>query len=242
MENTIIPYDILSLPSDGLLYPNKQNKIKVEFLTSMDESIVTSPNLASQGLTFDVLFERKLKDLDFNPLDLLRGDRVSILIWLRSTGFGSDYQIPIYSEKEKDYVPIIFDLTTLKFKKLGAKPDENGEFDWIFPISKKKIKFTLLTGRDEKEIYRKDEEWVKMGNESDRGRFMLEEQIKEIDGDRDIVKILQTIQTLPLKDSIEFKKYSTKIEPGVDFNITVKTPGGESVNTFLTIRADFFLL
>lgn len=242
MENTQIPYDIIGLSSDGLLYPNGQKSVKVEYLTAMDESILTSPNLANQGQTFDVLLERKIKNLDFHPLDLLRGDRMAILIWLRSTGYGYEYPIRVFSPNESKLVDVIFDLTTLKTKPIGAKPDENGEFDMVLPISKKHIKFKLLTGRDEKEISRKDEEWIKRGNESDRGRFILEQQIVEIEGERDLVKRLQEISKLPLKDSIEFKKYSNSIEPGIDFNITVETPGGESINTFLNIRPDFFLL
>jgi hypothetical protein len=71
---------------------------------------------------------------------------------------------------------------------------------------------------------------------------MLEQQIVEVEGERDIVKRIQEIQRLPLKDSIEFKKYAASIEPGIDFNITVETPGGESIKTFLSIRPDFFLL
>lgn len=242
MENTQIPYDIIQLASDGLLYPNGQKSVKVEYLTAMDESILTSSNLASQGLTFDILLERKIKNLDFHPLDLLRGDRMAILIWLRSTGYGSEYPIRVYSPKENKIIEVIYDLVNLKTKPVGVKPDEKGEFDMILPVSKRRIKFKLLTGRDEKEVSRKDDEWVTRGNESDRGRFILEQQIVEIDGERDIVKILQEIPKLPLKDSIEFKKYSTSIEPGIDFNITVETPGGESIDTFLSIRPDFFLL
>lgn len=242
MENIQIPYDIVQLPSDGLLYPNKQSKVKIEYLTAMDESILTSSNLAIQGLTFDVLLERKIKDLDFNHLDLLRGDRLALLIWLRSTGYGTEYPIKVYSEKENNVIEVLFDLSTIKIKPVGAKPDENGEFDMVLPVSKKHIKFKLLTGTDEREMSRKDEEWIKRGNESDRGRFMLEQQITEINGERDIVKILTEIPKLPLKDSIEFKKYSNSIEPGMDFNITVETPGGESIKTFLSIRPDFFLL
>lgn len=241
MENTQIPYDILQFSSDGILYPNGQKSIKVEYLTAMDESILTSSNLANQGLTFDVLLERKIKNLEFHPLDLLRGDRSAILIWLRATGYGSDYPIRVYSPKENEIVDVVFDLTKLKNKPIGAKPDENGEFDMVLPVSKKSVKFKLLTGRDEKEISRKDDEWMRRGNESDRGRFILEQQIVEIDGERDVVKRLQEIAKLPLKDSIEFKKYSNSIEPGIDFNITVETPGGESIDTFLNLRSDFFV-
>lgn len=250
MENNIImPFDVLPLPSDGILYPNNVKTVKTEYLTSMDESTVTSQNLANQGLTFEILLEKKIKDLPFNQLDLLRGDRMSILIWLRTTGHGPMYPIMVWSPLKQTFESVNFDLTTLKVKKLKEKPDANGEFSWSLPVSKKKIKYRLLTGAMEKEISRKDEEWMKTpGNESDRGRFILEESIKEIDGERDIVKVLQSIAILPLGDSMEFKKHMNGIEPGYDYNITVQipkvTPGGgfEEINTFLRIRADFFLL
>jgi hypothetical protein len=237
------PFDIIPLPSEGILYPTKQKTVKAEFLTSMDESTLVSPNLSQQGLTFEVLLNKKIKDLSFDPLDMLRCDRMAVLIWLRITGRGKDYPVIVWSPKQQDFVEGLVDLSQLKQKNLKEMPDDKGEFSWIFPLSKKKLKFTLPTARDEKEISRKDEEWLKIeGNESDRGRFTLEETIKEIDGERDRVKILQAIAVLPLGDSIDFKRHLNDIEPGVDFNTTAVTPGGESVNTFLKLRPDFFLL
>ena len=43
------PYDVLELPSQGILYPNKQGSIKVEYLTALDETILTSPNIISNN-------------------------------------------------------------------------------------------------------------------------------------------------------------------------------------------------
>ena len=57
-----IPYDIIPLPSEGVLYPGKKPTIEVEYLTAMDENILTSPNLLQSGKFLDVLMERKISN------------------------------------------------------------------------------------------------------------------------------------------------------------------------------------
>jgi len=56
------PFDVLELPSKGLLYPGKSSTVKVEYLTASDENILTSPNLIRSGKVLDVLIERKIKN------------------------------------------------------------------------------------------------------------------------------------------------------------------------------------
>ena len=68
-----VPYDVIELPSQGLLYKNKKSNVKVEYLTAYDENILTSPNLLNSGKVLDVLIERKVKDLGFDPKELDSG-------------------------------------------------------------------------------------------------------------------------------------------------------------------------
>ena len=44
-----IPYDVLELPSQGIVYPNKKSTVKVEFLTAFDETVLTSPNISNSN-------------------------------------------------------------------------------------------------------------------------------------------------------------------------------------------------
>src|SRR5210317_1370840 len=81
------PYDILELPSQGILYGNNIKTVKVEYLTAMDESILTSPNISSGGKMIDILLKRKIKDLNFSVEDLLVGDRTAIMLFLRVSSF-----------------------------------------------------------------------------------------------------------------------------------------------------------
>ena len=241
-EDYKVPYDIIELPSQGLLYPNKKDKIKVEYLTAFDENILTSPNILASGKLIDVLLERKVKDLGFDPKLLLEGDRMAIIIFLRVSAFGEKYIQPIIDPISKKVVEGEVDLSTIEQKKLTVKPDENGLFDFILPKSNKNIKFRLLTGKDEEEIEILDQQIMERSkNEiSTKTTLRLERSIMDIDGERDKIKISNILKALPIMDIRNLNKYLLEIEPGINFNVIARTQGGESVTTFLRINKNLF--
>lgn len=235
-----VPYDVIELPSQGLLYENKKSTVKVEYLTAYDENILTSPNLINSGKALDVLLEKKIKDLGFDTKELLSGDRMAILIYLRTTGLGNEYEQMVFDSSGK-MVKATIDLTEVKTKTLTVKPDELYEFDFILPLSKKNIKFRLLTQKDEDQISEIDEKLMeKNGDVSTMNSLRLERCIMEIDGDRDKMKISHILKNLTLLDVRKFNKYVTEIEPGLDLNVTARTLGGESISTFLRFGRSFW--
>ena len=241
-EDYKVPYDIIELPSQGLLYPNKKAQVKVEYLTAYDENILTSPNILANGKIIDVLLERKVKDLGFDHKLLLEGDRMAIILFLRVSAFGPIYLQPVIDPISKKIVEGEVDLTQLQNKKLLVKPDEQALFDYILPTSKKNIKFRFLSGKDEEEIDILDNQLMERNkNEiSNRTTLRLERLIMDIDGERDKIKISNLLKALPIMDIRKLNKYITEIEPGVDFKINARTLGGESVTTFLRINKNLF--
>ena len=241
-EELRTPYDIIELPSQGLLYPNKKDKVKVEYLTAMDESILTSPNIIANNMIVETLLSRKVKDLGFDTSELIEGDRVAILVYLRVTGFGNEYTQLVWNEKTNELEEGVIDLTSLKPKKLTVKPDENNHFDYELPISKKKIKFRFLNSKDESEIDILDEQQMKRNKSAISNRIMitLERQVVSIDGETDKIKISNTLKNLKIMDSRSLRKYISDIEPGLDLNTIARTQGGESVPTFLKFGRSFF--
>jgi hypothetical protein len=241
-EELRTPYDIIELPSQGLLYPNKKNSVKVEYLTAMDESIITSPNIVANNRVVETLLSRKVKDLGFDTSELIEGDRVAILVYLRVTGFGNEYKQLVWNDKNNEYEEGIIDLSSLKPKKLTVKPDENNCFDYELPISKKKIKFRFLNAKDEKEIDILDEQYMKRNNTDISNRIMLtlERQIVSIDGEKDKMKISNILKNLKIMDSRSLRKYISDIEPGLNLDTIARTQGGESVPTFLKFNRSFF--
>jgi hypothetical protein len=235
-----IPYDIIPLPSKGLLYPGRKPNIEVEYLTAMDENILTSPNLLQSGKFVDVLLKRKIRPGQIKMDELLAGDRNAIIIWLRATGYGEKYPVTIETPEGEEFETEV-DLTKLKQKEIGATPDENGLFDFTLPQSKKKIKFKLLTAKDEDELQKREDAQRKRKAEfSDSLTHKLGTHIMSIDGRTDKEWIHNFVRVMPARDSLEFRKYINKIEPGVDLSITVEGPGGDPVDTFLVLGPDFF--
>lgn len=237
-----VPYDVIELPSQGLLYPNKKSSVKVEYLTAYDENVLTSPNILASGKLVDVLIERKVKDLGFDHKLLLEGDRMAILLFLRVSAFGENYIQPVVHPVTKKIVEGEIDLSKLEQKKLTVKPDENGLFDFLLPKSNKNIKFRFLSGKDEEEIDILDSELMERNKSeiSTKTTLRLERAIMSIDGERDKIKISNILKTLPLVDIRSLNKYISEIEPGINFNVTARTQGGESVNTFLRVNKNLF--
>ncbi len=236
-----VPYDVLDLPSQGILYSNKKSTVKVEYLTAFDETVLSSPNISGGGKLIDILLGRKIKDLGFDPLDLLISDRTAVLLFLRITAFGSEYKQIIIDEKS-ELVEGTLDLSTLKQKKLTINPDNDGLFDYKLPNSKKNIKFKFLTGRDEKEIEILDENYMTKNNSdiSNKMFFRLERQIHSIDGETDKIKLSNMVKILSIRDSRNLRKYMSDIEPGIDFETTARIQGGASVACFLRFNSSFF--
>jgi hypothetical protein len=236
------PYDIIELPSQGILYKNKVKSVRVEYLTAMDESILTSPNISSGGKIIDVLLKRKVKDLGFNVEDLLIGDRTALMVYLRVTAFGESYNQLVFNPNSGQYEEGTIDLSNLSQKKLVVKSDEDGEFDFVLPKTGKKVTFKLLTGKDEEIIDLREKEDSKRNVDgvSNKIIFTLEQQIKSIDGERDKIKISNIIKKLPIIDSRSLRKYIDGITPGLDFKTTARTQGGESLETFLRFNSTFF--
>jgi len=238
-----VPFDVIPLPSKGLLYPGQNGMVKVEYLTAMDENILTSQNLIKSGKVLEYLLERKIKESPVPMEDLLVGDRNAIMIWLRATGYGEMYPVKLTdpgSGVEFDYE---INLSELKNKELpdGVEPDERGEFSFDLPKSKVKIKFKLLTVGDEKSIISRSEKYEKVTKSqvSNMLTYRLQAQIKEIDGNRDVNYIQQYVNVMPAFDSLKFREYSDSIEPGIDMSVEVEGPTG-TFQAPVTIGLNFF--
>jgi hypothetical protein len=126
--------------------------IAVSYLTANDENMIVSPNLYRDGLILDYLLKAKIKNGNIDPDDLLEGDREAIILWLRATGYGTQYPITVTDTKTGVDFDTVVDLTQIKHKPFVLKGDGFGCFDFTLPISKDEVKFRFLTHGDIKQI------------------------------------------------------------------------------------------
>ena len=234
------PFDVIPLPSAGKTYTSKKENVRLSYMTTADENILTSPNLLASGEFLSILINRKVLEPELRYDKLLVGDRNAIMIWLRATGYGEKYPVTLFDENDEPFDTII-DLNELKTKPLGAEPDENGLFDFHFKLTNAQAKFRLLNCGDidaiEKLVEQDKENNALVNNES---IYRLERMIVSVNGYSDKNFITDFINSIRIPDSKKFNEYVDKIEPGIDLNIEVGTPGGGSVKTFLPLNISFF--
>ena len=145
-------YDVISLPSNGECYKSKQKSVAVSFLTAYDENLITSPNLYKDGLIIDFLLKHKVIDKKIDVDKLCVGDSDAIILWLRATGYGSEFPVVVTDPITDKQFETVIDLTTIKTKPFTLKGDENGYFSFTTPNAKDLIKFRFLTRGDEKKL------------------------------------------------------------------------------------------
>jgi hypothetical protein len=233
-------FDVIPLPSEGKLYRTKQRNVKVAYLTTADENILTSPNLLQSGEFLEILINRKLLDTNLRYKDLHVGDRNAIMLWLRATGYGEIYPVTLLDNDNEPFDTEI-NLNELKTIKLGAEPDENGLFDFVLPLSKTHIKFKLLTVGEMEDIEKRVE--ADKNNDipvNNLNTYILEKQIVSVNGETNKYIVNEFANNIRVFDAKSLRDYISSIESGIDMNIEVRTPGGGSVKSFLPLNVSFF--
>lgn len=234
--------DIIPLPSEGLLYGMKDKNLKVSFLNASDENILTNPNILQSGKFLEILLNRKILNSKIRYDDLTSGDRDAIMIWLRYTGYGDNYPIMVKDPKTNEYFETTIELSKLRVKKLSLKPNVDGTFNFKLPLSGDEISFSFLTIGQITELEKEEELIIeRLGEELiNSTTAQLVKMIKSVNGDDNPKLVKQYVNNMRLRDVNAFRKFVSENEHGIDMNLTVRTPGGESIATFLPLNTQFF--
>lgn len=234
-----IAYDIVELPSRGIHYPNRNKTVRVAYLTASDENILSSPNLTNLGEVINELLKRKVLDKDLPADDIVEEDRQAILIFLRNTSFGSEYELTLTDPKTKEKFKTTVDLSTLKMKDFTLIEDANREYKYFLKKSEVEITFKFLTRKQEEEIEKMEDTWNGIGVAPVVTK-RLEMMIKSINGNRDIMQIHNFIEKMPITDSQDFKKYIQNNRPGLDLVRKITAPSGEEIQVQIGFGVEFF--
>jgi hypothetical protein len=233
-----IPYDVVKLPSKGMFYSSKISELKVTYLTASDENVLSSTAIAQSGRMVDELLRRKIFGSDLPITEMLDCDKQAVLIFLRNTAYGPIYTFKLTDPKTGDVFDYDHDLSNVEMKEFSLVPNAEGEFEYTLPMSGKIVNFKFLSSSQEQELTTLAETYK--GGIVPIATKRLELLIHQIDGERDKSKISQMIQTMPIKDSQEFKKFVNLSSPGLNLKVKTKAPGGGDITTSIVMGADFF--
>jgi len=234
-----ISYDVVELPSRGIMYPNRTKSVKVAYLTAADENILSSPNLIANGDVIIELLKRKILTKEIDVEDMVEEDKQAILIFLRNTAFGPEFGIRLRDPKTEEEFETTVDLSELTYKEFNLKEDENGEYSYFLDKCKVDITFKFLTPKDEKEMSEITSSWNGNGTAPIVTK-RLEKLIQSVKGNKDPMNIRNFIETMPIVDSQVFRRYVRDNKPGVDLSRTIYAPSGEEVTFHVNFGVEFF--
>jgi len=243
------PTEVLSLPSQGLLYPEdsplRSGTIDVKYMTAKEEDILTSQNLIEQGKVISKLLESVIADPKVKLNDMLIGDKNALMVGTRVLGYGKDYGITLVDPDTNERVEHIVDLTKLDNKPIDEKLFENGNsFTLELPNSKRVIGFKLLTQKDENEIEEtmKDYDKVeKLTGVSYSLTTRLKHQIVSIDDNTDQKEIDKFVDNEFLAlDTRVFRKHLEEITPDIELKFDYTSQAGNQHKLTVPLGIDFF--
>ena len=238
---TQFPAEEVTLPSQGLLYPEdsplRSGILEMKYMTAREEDILTNTNLIANGTVIDKLLESLIvTPIDYNTL--LIGDKDALLVAARILGYGSDYRFMHNGEE------INVDLTTIKDKELDESLviDGKNEFQFTLPTSKKEVTFKFLTHGDEQKIEKELKGLKKINkNKSNDLTTRMKYVITSIEGDYERKTIREFVDNEFLaRDARELRNHISKIQPSVDLSYDYEDQRGNVTTIDIPVGIQFF--
>lgn len=237
--------DYVELPSRGMFYESKIDRVMVEYMTASDEQYLLSENYIKNGTGLELLAKNKIKDPEFNANmsvdELLTGDLDAILLFLRRFAYGDEYPVQVRDTDGRSFE------TNINLAKIGYKevvePNADLLYDFNLPLSKTDVTFKLLTYGDKKKLDQRIEKITKYKNESPifETQERIIAQITSIAGETDRGFIEKFVKLMPPKDSLALRRYILDVEPGIDYNYEFEGKfTGDFFREKFTFGIDFF--
>jgi len=244
-----IPQESVPLPSRGVIYSvdgplHGQETVDIKPMTAREEDILTSRAYIKSGTVLSKLLTSCIVNKSINPDHLISGDRNALLVSLRITGYGADYDVEVDCPECSTRSKQTFDLSQLEIKRLEIDPVSIGEnlFEVMLPVTKKSVKVKFLTGVDEREMMVTAERRKKSGMKvettiTDR----LMRSIVSVDNIADKNKIGFFVKNMPARDSLALRRFLDQNEPGIVMKSWMNCPScHEQSEVGLPMGASFF--
>lgn len=238
----IMTYEIVPLPSGGKFYPDGLKEIKIEYLTSKDEDLLTTPSFIEDGSVIDRLLERKIVNKNINTKNLLSGDKAALVLFLRTSSYGNIYKVSVPDPRNNKAFEAEVDLLKLKYKEIDEVSDSNGEFSVEIPMRKKLVKFRLLTSGEEDQVLKNAEARQQAYGEeySQYSTMRLKAAITEIGGKRERSYIDRFVDVMPALDAFTIRRRILDVAPDVEMKYEFKAHDGYKFEAPLSMGLDFF--
>jgi len=237
------PSEVVDLPSGGIIYskdsPLSGGKIEIKYMTAKEEDILTSQNLIKKGVVIDILLNSLILTEGVKAEDLIIGDKNAVMVAARILAYGPEYEVSVTNPDTTEKFKHTFNLTECPFKELPKDVDYSQNlFEMELPISKKKVQFKLIDGKDEKAIDMELKKTEKFGA-SKEITTRLRHSIVSVDENEDQSTINMFVNNMLSRDSLALRQYIAKIAPDIVLEQDILMEG-ELVTVDIPLTTEFF--
>ena len=243
MAENQFPSEVIDLPSEGKLYPEdsplREGKLEIKYMTAKEEDILTSQNLIKKGLVIEKLLDSLILTKGVKSEDLIIGDKNALMVAARILAYGPEYACEVTNPNTGEKLTHTFNIADCPFVKLPKGVDGNN-FEFELPVSKQKITFKLLSGKDERMINNELDKIKKLGTQiipelTTRLRYL----ITSVDGETKQNVINSFVENMLSKDSLSLRQEITKVTPDIDLSQEIDIEG-DTVKVDIPMTVNFF--
>ena len=269
-EDKLNPWEETTLPSRGLYYGWPDGIVQVRAMGTAAEKILANQRLAQDGQSIDKLFQECVRlQNGMDPTELLVGDRVFLLFYIRGITHGNIYEFMFSCPDENcgEQSTHEYDLNNLASTIIYANSSLGNEpFDLVLPHMSSIFKRDMIVGlrylrsydinemsarrRARKKMFakpgmvrnRKDKPQNSSMQEADNMLTdNLAKMIVNIAGVTDPFKIGEFVEKMHARDSSEIREWMKEHTPGIDSTVTLNCPKcSKEYNIELPITESFF--
>lgn len=245
-----VPVESIPLPTRGAIYsPDStlynREVLQIKSMTAREEDILASPAFHKEGTSLTHLIQSCLIDKSINSEEMIMGDRMALMVGIRVTGYGPEYHAVSNCQSCSYKNEFIVDLSKLGIKRLKIDPIKPGEnkFEFVLPVTKKRVVFKYATERDNRErsIASKNIQKAFGNSVTNNITSFLENAIISIEGTSDRAKIKHFVLNMPAFDSKSLRTFINENEPGMDMRCEFVCKNCSQNNeTNLPMTTEFF--
>lgn len=249
----VTPTQFVPLPSRGAYQEGHplhgQETIEIFYMTAKDEDILSSEELLKKGLAIERFMENIVVNKNIKPSTMYSGDRNAIIIAARSSGYGNAYETQVACPQCQSKSREVFDLDDPIIKESSESEEDelvrtpDGCFETRMPVSKYKVKFRLLTGKDEIDMVTEklSKKKTKIQGLSKTVTSHFKKIIIAVEGYEEPMIINQFVDTMLSSDSYHLKKCYKIANPNVEIKKDYHCEScGHQQELEVPLNADFF--
>jgi len=242
-EENKFPSEIIDLPSEGKLYskehPCSNGKIEIKYMTAREEDILTSQNLIKKGVVIDMVLNSVILTPGVKCDDLILGDKNAVMVAARILAYGPEYECEVVDPNTGIKLTHTFNLAECPFRKL-PKDVKTNEFEFELPIAKKKVKYKILTGKEEQVILAELKADSKLGQQISRDiTTRLRHTIASVEGEDSPGFINEFVNNMLARDSKALRSNIKSVSPDIVMEQAIEV-GGETVEVNIPMTVNFF--